>query len=596
MAASKKSSVFVTGKKLDFESVEDDHWIRGSEKVSKKVLQTPPPVWHEAFETKHPDGVCDCKSNPTREEFHKLGWYAKIQILWPWIYRLPLAPHHIELWEHSVRQVPGLPSVPFAAVWSRGQGKSTSAECITALLGLEGLQTFVLYTSGTQSASDKHVESIAELLEADSVAYYYPEHAEKAVGKFGQTKGWRRSKLVTSAGFTVEAVGLDSKVRGIKQGNIRPTGVVLDDVDETGDSKHITNKRWATLTNAVLPAGATDGSTYVMAVQNMVSPEGVMARIVNHKDGVLRNAVVSGPIPALWDAEFDKSGRPVRGRPSWPEGQPLEICQAQVDLWGPKAFRSEAQHDFTEREGSLWRSDWLVHDGQYTVEDCIRVVVGYDPGISDDNNGDEHGIVVAGLLPGNRAVILDDLSGHYTTKQGADRVRFAEETYGADILYETNQGKDHVKNTLRSAGCIRLRGKPSKGSKLFRALPVAQIFEQSYDTRAAAMERSDEPPEPTVVMARKFTELEHQMMSWVPEEDKGSPDRVDALVFAISDLIVGNAGLQSISSRVRRKAREAVENAILGPTASTDPRILARTRRMNEVKQRRERTKQRIGR
>ena len=84
------------------------------------------------------------------------------------------------------------------------------------------------HNSATQDQADKHVESIGSLLEASSAfASRYPAFANRMIGKYGHSRGWRRNRLTTQAGYTVDAAGLDKGVRGIKREGVRPDVIIL---------------------------------------------------------------------------------------------------------------------------------------------------------------------------------------------------------------------------------------------------------------------------------------------------------------------------------------------------------------------------------
>src|SRR5690606_18146068 len=100
----------------------------------------------------------------------------------------------------------------------------------------------------------------------------------------------------------------------------------------------------------------------ILAIQNLISPDGVFARLAKQpgEEGAadfLVNRIISGPIPALYDMAYeqDESGRFIitAGRPAW-EGQGLERCQAMVDEFGLTAFLHESQHDVEEPDGGLF--------------------------------------------------------------------------------------------------------------------------------------------------------------------------------------------------------------------------------------------------
>lgn len=224
--------------------------------------------------------------------------------------------------------------------------------------GYRRARRYVLYVSSTQQQADDHVANIAGLLEAERLSVIDPQLSERSIGKYGNSRGWRRNRLRTAAGFTVDALGLDTAARGVKLDEMRPDMIVLDDIDDTGDSQDTTRKKVDAITKKLLPAGSTDAAT--LAVQNLVSYEGVFARLANvasEPADFLADRIISGPHPALIGADFEKQPDGkwliVRGDPIW-AGQSVQVCQQQVNDWGKRAFEAEALHRRTPPEGQAF--------------------------------------------------------------------------------------------------------------------------------------------------------------------------------------------------------------------------------------------------
>lgn len=172
--------------------------------------------------------------------------------------------------------------------------------------------------------------------------------------------------------------------------------------------------------------------------------------------------------------------------------------------------------------GALWTMATLDTYRLPDAPECGRIVVAVDPAVTNTEDSDEHGIIVAGIA-GERGVVLEDASLKGTPMQWARRAISLYRSYGADgIVVEVNQGGDMVAQTLRSVddrvNIIEVRA--SRG-KHVRAAPIASLYEQGR-----------------VAHVGSFPELESQMtqMTNAGFEGDGSPDRVDALVWAMSDL------------------------------------------------------------
>lgn len=455
-------------------------------------------------------------------------WRAWNDVLFPG--QALYAEHHVEFWEHvwSIEDAVGCD--PFVAAWSRGGGKSTSVERAVAALGLRGRRRYCWYVRETQERADDSIKNVQELLEDPLVERYYPAHAERRVTKYGHSKGWNSTRLMTAGGFTVEGIGLDTAARGLKIGDQRPDLIILDDLDGKHDSKKATTKKIDTLTTSVLPAGT--GITSVLAVQNLIIPNGIFSQLTDGRADFLVTRRVSGPIPAVESLEVDvrddpKLGRRrafiVGGRPTW-EGQNIAACQQLMDLIGYRSFLKECQHEVKKREGALWSDDLIDHID--AAPPLRRVVVSVDP----SGGSAEIGIIVAGVGHDGRGYVLADV----TQPGSAGPLNWGTATVGAyddhsadRIVAERNFGGDMVESTIQVAAGDRkvpvTLVNASRG-KAVRAEPVAALYEDGLVSHVGP-----------------FPELEAEMTSWVPG-DPDSPNRLDALVWALTDLKLTSKG------------------------------------------------------
>jgi hypothetical protein len=305
-----------------------------------------------------------------------------------WLYELfpdyctaPFAQRHAEFWQHvdgiSADSTPD----PFVSPWPRGGAKSTSAELGGVKAGVTGRRRYAWYVSETQDQADKHVENMAALLESDSVAKHYPDHAERKVNKFGASRGWRRNRLRTAGGFTVDALGLDTAARGLKVEEQRPDLIILDDIDNRHDTPATTAKKIATITTSILPAGANNVAVWV--IQNLIIPDGFVSRLVDGRADYLSRRIVSGPHPAIRDFKWEyvedgetgtRRAMITEGEATW-EGQSLAVCQHLIDTIGILAFLRECQHEVKSRgEGLALKYNEAKHLEDLTDEDCRALV------------------------------------------------------------------------------------------------------------------------------------------------------------------------------------------------------------------------------
>lgn len=303
---------------------------------------------------------------------------------------IPFAPHHEEFWDHvwSIRS--GERPNPWVSVWGRGQAKSTNAEMAAVALGARRVVRYVLYVCGTQDQADDHVQNIGDMLESAEVEALYPELGRPMVGKTGQSKGWRRNRLRTSSGFTVDAIGLDAaRARGAKLEDARPDLIIFDDLDDEADSLATVEKKIRTITRKLLPAGADDVA--IIMVQNLVHEDSIFSRLVDGRARFLTDRVVSGPIPVVEDLEYEEreDGRVeiTGGRATWPEGMGLERCRRIIKDEGLEAFLIERQHETGAALGNLVyrrsRVDAAIRRGDEVERDPLATqILALDPGFA----------------------------------------------------------------------------------------------------------------------------------------------------------------------------------------------------------------------
>ncbi|GHE86450.1 large terminase [Aliiroseovarius zhejiangensis] len=183
-------------------------------------------------------------------------------------------------------------------------------------------------------------------------------------------------------------------------------------------------------------------------------------------------------------------------------------------------------------EGALWtmaRLDAARITGELPEFD--RIVVAVDPPVTGHKGSDACGIVVAGVMaqgaPGNwRAVVLEDASvSAASPTQWSEAAIAAMQRHGADrLVAEVNQGGDLVESVIRQIDAtVPFRAVRATRGKSARAEPVAALYEQGRVSHATSMPA-----------------LEDEMCRMTVQgyEGKGSPDRVDALVWALHELII----------------------------------------------------------
>lgn len=206
--------------------------------------------------------------------------------------------------------------------------------------------------------------------------------------------------------------------------------------------------------------------------------------------------------------------------------------EVQTLYGGTRLGRQELEGLLVEDvEGALWSGKTLRECTIEASGPLDRRVVAIDPPVTGHAASDACGIVVAGVEMSGppaewRAVVLEDASLRGASpRQWAEAAIAAMERHGADrLVAEVNQGGDLVEQVVRQVGgLVPFRAVRASKGKIARAEPVAALYEQGR-----------------VKHLRGLQDLEDQMgrMSIRGYDGPGSPDRVDALVWALTDLMI----------------------------------------------------------
>ena len=163
-----------------------------------------------------------------------------------------------------------------------------------------------------------------------------------------------------------------------------------------------------------------------------------------------------------------------------------------------------------------------------------RIVVAIDPAVTSGENSDETGIVVCGITSNKHYYVLDDRTLRATPDNWARQAINAYRDWRADkIIAETNNGGDLVTSVLRQVDQnIPVKQVHASRGKKVRAEPISALYEQGRVHHVGA-----------------FPKLEDQLVIWTPDSNE-SPDRLDALVWALTELSGGKdlpAGVNLVS-------------------------------------------------
>lgn len=177
--------------------------------------------------------------------------------------------------------------------------------------------------------------------------------------------------------------------------------------------------------------------------------------------------------------------------------------------------------------GALWQRAQIDTLRIAKAPEMSRVVVAIDPAVTSGEDSDETGIVVCGRGVDGRGYVLADRTCRLSPDGWARRATVAYDEFQADrIIAEVNNGGDLVERVIRTVGgSYPYRAVRASRGKATRAEPIAALYEQGKVHHVGG-----------------FPELEDQMCSYTPDGYDGSPDRVDALVWALTELMVEGTG------------------------------------------------------
>jgi PBSX family phage terminase large subunit len=179
-----------------------------------------------------------------------------------------------------------------------------------------------------------------------------------------------------------------------------------------------------------------------------------------------------------------------------------------------------------DAEGLLWNKQIIDRLRIDEKPQLKRIVVAIDPAVTANTESDETGITVQGIDMAGNGYVIEDLSGKYSPNEWAKVASQAVKNYNADcIVAEKNQGGDMVTSVLRVYDkTTRVKLVTATKGKYVRAEPIYSLYEQGK-----------------IFHIGNFPILESQMITFDPDKGK-SPDRVDALVWGFTELMLGING------------------------------------------------------
>jgi phage terminase large subunit-like protein len=195
---------------------------------------------------------------------------------------------------------------------------------------------------------------------------------------------------------------------------------------------------------------------------------------------------------------------------------------------GTRLGRQELEGEMLDDlPGALWRRSWLDEGRRIAPETLDRVVVAIDPAATSGEGADETGIICAGVAEDadriRRGYVLEDASVRGSPEEWARAAVSCFDKWNADrIVAEANNGGEMIQTVLKTVRPnLPVELVHASRGKAVRAEPISALFEQGR-----------------VHLAGGFPELEDQLCCFTPwlDRSKGSPDRADAMVWALSAL------------------------------------------------------------
>jgi len=209
------------------------------------------------------------------------------------------------------------------------------------------------------------------------------------------------------------------------------------------------------------------------------------------------------------------------------------LAEMRLRYEGTRLGRQELYGEIVDDvDGALWTHAIIDQERVTEYPPLMRIVVAIDPAVTSGDSSDETGIVVAGMTSDGHYYVLKDLTLRASPEKWARVAVQAFHDYNADrVIGETNNGGDMIELLLRQVDAsVPYKKVTATRGKLVRAEPVAALYEQRRAHHVGM-----------------FTELEDQMCNYTPDSNT-SPDRMDAMVWAMHELMESQSSIMGLAS------------------------------------------------
>ena len=212
---------------------------------------------------------------------------------------------------------------------------------------------------------------------------------------------------------------------------------------------------------------------------------------------------------------------------------PSALAELKLRYENTRLGRQELYGEILDTvEGALWTREVIERARVTDIPPLIRIVVAIDPAVTNNADSDETGIVAAGITSDNHYYVLSDKSLRASPDAWARQaVNLYHDLKADKIVAETNNGGDMVTLLIKQVDhSAPVKKVTATRGKQLRAEPISSLYEQGR-----------------VHHHGYFAELETQMCEWTPTSNE-SPDRLDALVWAITELNSGSSSMMSLAA------------------------------------------------
>jgi hypothetical protein len=285
----------------------------------------------------------------------------------PNLFSRPFTAYQSEFWEWGWGIEPEQVYRPRVECEPRGVGKSTNAEAWVVSMVARQKRKMIGYVSLNETKATKHFESIKSMLESDALLTAYP-HCKPRIQKLRDTsQQWSREAIVMDSGAMIVPLTLLGSSRGWKSSEgSRFDVIVLDDIDELGQTPEYTKKLIEMLKGEILAAGYD--KTVVLMPQNLIYRDSICSQIHDQRADILSNRIFCGPYPLLkwYDAEKVDIPGDTTGAKEWviTAGEAFDpaidlvYATSLLNTYGKAMFDRECQQLVTQIEDDKDFREW----------------------------------------------------------------------------------------------------------------------------------------------------------------------------------------------------------------------------------------------